>query len=200
MISWAFSTQSSQDFWLIQRKQRKPEAMRVADGVRAKLHRSVSHKVDLQSSTRFSWHGFSRRPAQSFLYSSRSLGFFLSFTAIHRIFSAGQSRLASWFTRRSHSDHDVSDLHLKQWIARATEQKFLFRSVPVKLCETGRREAVLLVVCFLVIVHESENFYISCDKERFLLFYSKADFRILGKVSDIKCHLCRCPLKWTTCW
>ena len=200
MISSAFSTQSSQDFWLIQRKQRKPEAMRVADGVRAKLHRSVSHKVDLQSSTRFSWHGFSRRLAQSFLYSTRSLGFFLSITAIHRIFSAGQSRLASWFTRRSQCDHDVGDVHLKQWIARAAKQKFLFGSVPVKLCETGRREAVLLVVCFLVIVHESENFYISCDKERFLLFYSKADFRILGKVSDIKCHLCRCPLKWTTCW
>ena len=84
--------------------------------------------------------------------------------------------------------------------SKSYRTKFFLRSIPVKLCETGRREAVLLVVCFLVIVHESENFYISCDKERFLLFYSKADFRILGKVSDIKCHLCRCPLKWTTCW
>ena len=44
------------------------------------------------------------------------------------------------------------------------------------------------------------KFLHNCDKERFLLLYSKADFRILGKVSDIKCHLCRCPLKWTTCW
>ena len=147
MISWAFSTQSSQDFWLIQRKQRKPEAMRVADGVRAKLHRSVSHKVDLQSSTRFSWHGFSRRPAQSFLYSSRSLGFFLSFTAIHRIFSAGQSRLASWFTRRSHSDHDVSDVHLKQWIARATEQNFF----KINSCKTlwDRKERGCTSCCLL---------------------------------------------------
>lgn len=119
--STACSSQSSQEIVLLHCIQRKPDAMRVAPGVIAKLHKSLSHKVTWQSSTRLPWHGFSSRVAHFFSYLILSLGLSLAILAKHLI-SPGPVHVRSFlFKSKSQSDHDVSLSHRKQWIAQTAK-------------------------------------------------------------------------------